>query len=100
MVILLTFLILKLKILMKKSKKKKDRKKLFDKIPMPLTLSHVLESTLDQYNYRIVDFLHGKFKAKWFYKSKATKRRDLKKIKWKDILEHYNKQAKKHKSGE
>ena len=42
---------------MKKSKKKKDRKKLFNKIPMRLTQSHVGESSLDQYNYRIVDFL-------------------------------------------
>ena len=85
---------------MKKSKKKKDRKKLLNKIPMPLTRSHVGESTLGQYNYRIVDFLYGNFNAKWFQKSKADKRRDLKKIKWKDILKHYTKQAKQNKSGE
>ena len=84
----------------KKSKKNKNRLELFDKIPMPLTQSHVGGSTLRQYNYRIVDFLYGKFNAEWFNKSKTIKRSDLKKIVWKDILNHYNKQATQEKSGE
>ena len=47
---------------------------LIDKIPKPLTTSHVGKSTLRLYNYKIVDFLlqHG-FDEEWFDEDDETK---------------------------
>ena len=39
-------------------------KDLIDKIPKPLTTSHVAKGSLRIYNYKIVDFLKFKFKGK------------------------------------